>query len=180
MKLNVIVAHDKNRVIGNSSTNQIPWHLPPDLQHFRKLTTGFPIIMGKNTYLSLPKRPLPGRKNIVIYSIGNSNELNDIPYNDFENYDAPVIGFSDLTRAIIYCENWLKVEQAFIIGGARMYTDAIKNHHVRTVYRTLVDGEFDGDVKFPILKEGQWNLNPGDPLEYEGMTYYFDELTRQV
>ena len=175
MKLNVIVAHDNNRVIGNSSTNSIPWHLPPDLLHFRKITRGHPIIMGKNTYLSLPKRPLPGRTNIVICSTNAFDE--DMPHNDFENLTAKVLGFSDLTRAIIYCENWLKVEQAFIIGGARLYKDAIKNHHIHTVYRTLVDGEFPGDVKFPVLKGDQWNLHPGDPLEYEGLTYYFDELT---
>lgn len=176
MKLCVIVAHDKNRVIGHSKTNSMPWHLPPDLKHFKELTLGYPIIMGKNTYLSLPKRPLPGRKNIVITHHGDEIGLKS---NEFENVNdlSEALSFSDLTRAILYCEGWLKAEKAFVIGGGQLYHDVMKKHHVDIVYRTLIDETFDGDIKFPEIKEGQWTLNPGDPLVYENLTYYFDELT---
>jgi dihydrofolate reductase len=175
MKLNVIVAHDTNRVIGNSKSNSLPWYLPPDLKHFKKLTLGHPVIMGKNTYRSLPnQKPLPNRTNIVICS--NPDEF-EFPYNEYENQkDSPVLGFSDLTRAIIFCETWLQAKEAFVIGGARMYNEVLKKHQVDVVYRTLIDGTFEGDVKFPELKGDQWVLKPGDPLEYEGLTYYFDEL----
>lgn len=172
MKLNLIVAHDKNNIIGNSKTNNMPWYLPPDLQNFKKITMGFPMIMGKNTFLSF-KKPLPGRKHIVICS--NPAEIN-LPVNVFDGDIAneQVLGFTDLTRAIIYCESWLKVEQAFIIGGGKMYETALKQLKIDKIYRTLISGEYEGDVKFPELK--RFKLISSVQHQFEDLEFSFDEL----
>ena len=183
MKLNIIVAHDKNNVIGNSSTNSMPWHLPPDLKRFKELTMGHPIIMGRHTFESLPfKNGLPGRTNIVISH--NLHELS-IPYNQFDNLiQTQLLGFSDLTKALIFCETWMKAEQAFIIGGGKLYHHVLEGiHKIDCIYRTVINDQFDGDVKFPDLTEkkvGIWQSACTSPLfEYNGLEYYYETLANK-
>ena len=173
MKLNVIVAHDVNNVIGQSSSNQMPWHLPPDLKNFKKITMGKPIIMGHNTYKSLG-RVLPGRQNIVILSL--RHEI-DFPRDEYENVEnEPIIGFSSLTKALIYCESWLKVEETFIIGGGKIYADAIKNFKIDFIYRTLIEHAFEGDILFPKLDESNWEIISDESNKFENLNYRFQIL----
>lgn len=173
MQLNLIVATDKNGIIGDSKTNNIPWHLPPDLKNFKQVTMNYPIIMGKNTWLSLGKRkPLPGRKNIIISR--NPDEL-ELPFNEFEDLDREVFVFTDLTRAIIFCENWLNSERAFIIGGGKIYENALENYKIEKIYRTLVEIESKGDIYFNLPLD-KFTLLTEQENEFQGIKYTFQEF----
>ena len=100
--INLIVAMAKNRTIGRD--NQMPWHLPADLKHFKAITLKHPVIMGRKTYQSIGKA-LPGRQNIVV-----TRDL------DFKLTDADVV--HDLEQALNICGD---AEEIMIIGGANIY-----------------------------------------------------------
>ncbi len=134
MRLSLIVAVAKNRVIGNK--NEMPWHLPADFAYFKKITTGHPIIMGRKTFESIG-RPLPGRRNIVV----SRNPV-------FRADGVEVV--ASLELAINACHR----EDAFVIGGATLYAEALPR--VDRVYLTEVDAAPDGDTLFPVLDKNQW------------------------
>jgi len=133
--LTLIVAYSDNRVIGRDNT--LPWKLPGDLAHFKRSTLGHPIIMGRKTWDSLG-RPLPGRANIVI----SRNP-------DFAAPGATVV--PTLEAAIAACG---EVEQAFVIGGAQIYAQALPQ--AQRVLATEVHAQVDGDAFFPLLPAFQW------------------------
>ena len=136
-RLSLIVAMDKNRLIG--SNNQLPWHLPADLAFFKRTTMGKPILMGRKTFESIG-RPLPGRQNIVI----SRNPAFQAPGCDLaDNIDA----------ALALCE---KAEEAMLIGGASLYEQAFAK--VSTLYITRIHDSFDGDTWFPEFDEVDWAL----------------------
>jgi len=126
--VSIIVAMAKNRVIGKD--NDMPWHLPADLQHFRKVTTGKPIIMGRKTYESIG-RPLPKRHNIIISR--NS---------DYKVDGCDVVGSLEEAVAIAG-----EVEELFIIGGGFLYNQTIDE--VDKLYLTFIDLDVEGDTLFP-------------------------------
>ncbi|GEK34173.1 dihydrofolate reductase [Kurthia sibirica] len=130
--ISLIVAHDKNRVIGLN--NQMPWHLPGDLAYFKRMTMGKPIIMGRNTFESIG-RPLPGRKNIIITR--NKN---------YEAQGASVV--HSLTEAIDLAQN--EHDEIMIIGGQQIFTEALPL--ADRLYVTLIDHEFEGDTYFPAYE----------------------------
>jgi len=134
--ISIIVARSKSGVIGIN--NQLPWHLPADLKHFKALTTGYPIIMGRKTWDSLG-RPLPNRRNMVI-SRQNNLELSGAEC------------FSSLDAAIAACEN---ANQVFIIGGAQIYEQALSL--VDQLIITEVDIEVQGDAFFPEI-DASWKI----------------------
>lgn len=120
---------EKNRAIGKN--NQLLWDIPDDLAHFKRITNGHPVIMGLNTYRSLPFI-LPGRLNIVL-----SPDLIDIP-------GAVVVqSLSDAYKTASEKDN----EEIFIIGGGYVYSQAIND--ADRLYLTLVEGDYDADVFFP-------------------------------
>ncbi len=125
MKLAIIVAIAKNRVIGRNG--QLPWHLSEDLKRFKKLTMGHTILMGRKTYESIGKR-LPGRRNVVVTSR---------PIADVECYTS----VNDALTAL------RDQETVFVIGGARMFAAALPlaSH----LYLTLLNDNFEGDAFFP-------------------------------
>jgi dihydrofolate reductase len=138
-RLELIVAMAANRVIGRGG--QLPWHLPDDLKHFKQLTLGHPIIMGRRTYESIG-RPLPGRRNIVV-----SAQLPGPPHDGVElarSLDDAVAlaGTSD--------------DRAFIIGGAALYAAALPR--VELMHLTELDAAIEGDVIFPPFEKSQWRL----------------------
>jgi dihydrofolate reductase len=133
MALSLIVAMAKNRVIGYE--NKMPWHLPAELAYFKRVTMGHPIIMGRKTFESIG-RPLPGRRNIVVSRNAN-----------FRTAGAEVT--PSLNAAIE-----LTRRDAFIIGGASLYRDAIA--HVDRIYLTEIDAMPTGDTFFPALDEHEW------------------------
>ena len=134
--INVIVAKASNNVIG--AKNDLIWHLPNDLKHFKNLTSGHPIIMGRKTFESLG-RPLPNRTNIVITRDKNWQG---------ENVEKE---FS-LEKAI---ESAKKInEDIYIIGGGNIYKQAMEFADV--LYITEVHHEFEGDTYFPEIDEEIW------------------------
>ncbi len=135
MKLSAIVAITENRVIGRN--NRLPWRLPADLCHFKKLTLGKPILMGRKTYESIG-RVLPGRRNLIL----TRNSAYQVP-------GAEVV-FS-LEEAV----SGLKAdEELMLIGGAELFREFLPR--VQKVYLTLVRAELEGDSYFPELSAAEW------------------------
>ena len=135
MKVKLIVAYCKGRGIGHKG--HIPWHHPEDLRYFSKKTKGSgnnAIIMGKTTYASIG-RPLPGRRNIILSSTFNNPAL--------------YIGRS-LEGAIEHCRQE-KFTDAWIIGGERVYREALEKNLVDEIHTSVIDEEWECDRVFPEL-----------------------------
>lgn len=133
--ISLIVAMDKNRAIGYKG--KIPWNLPDDLQYFKKVTMGAPIIMGRKTHESIG-RALPGRKNIIVSSQ--------------EKY-IPVEGVF-LARTLAEALVFAGEGEVFIIGGERVYSETLP--FAARLYLTEVFGEFSGDTFFPEFDMNEW------------------------
>ena len=135
MIISIIAAMDRNRLIGNN--NQLPWHLPADFVHFKSVTMGKPIIMGRKTYESIGK-PLPGRSNIV---------LTRNPDIQFEGVEC-VASFAEALALVA------DAEEVMVIGGSTIYEMLLPQ--VNRLYFTYVDAEFEGDAWFPEFDNNQW------------------------
>ena len=137
MLVSIIAAMDRNRLIG--SNNQLPWHLPADLAHFKQVTMGKPIIMGRKTYESIG-RPLPGRTNIVLTRSANFRA-------------EGVLTAHTLEQALDY----VSVEdEAMIIGGSTIYELALPR--ADRLYLTYVDSSSEGDAWFPEFDIERWRV----------------------
>ena len=154
-RLSLIVAMAKNRVIGINNT--LPWHLPADLKHFKALTMGHHIVMGRKTYESIGK-PLPGRTSVVVTRNAD--------------YSAPGVTVVDsLAAAIKACAN---DEEIFVIGGAEIFRQAI--HIAQRIYLTEIDADIAGDTYFTELDQKEWheiNRTRYDPDERNKYPYHF-------
>ena len=137
MILASIVATDFNNAIGKD--NKLLWHLPADLKFFKTTTMGCPIIMGRKTFESIG-RVLPGRKNIII------SRNKDLKIEGAEVYSS----LEEMAKNV-------KVEKAFIIGGADIYN--LTMPYVTEIYRTLVKHEFEADTFFPEIKFADFGLD---------------------
>jgi dihydrofolate reductase len=126
--ISLIAAMANNRVIGKD--NQMPWHLPADLGHFKAVTLGKPVIMGRKTYESIG-RPLPGRRNIVIS----------------RNSDYKVEGCDTAISLEEAMELVNEVEELMIIGGGHLYSQAMPL--ADRLYLTFIDLNVGGDTLFP-------------------------------
>ncbi|MCX7125692.1 MAG: type 3 dihydrofolate reductase [Gammaproteobacteria bacterium] len=137
MKISLIVAKSRNNVIGNN--NQLPWHLPADLKHFKTITMGKPIIMGRKTFDSIGK-PLPGRRNIII-----SRQQNFY------------IDGCEIFHSINDALSAVKTEkEVMIIGGTNLFLQVLPI--AERIYLTVIDADFEGDAFFPQLDYAQWLL----------------------
>ena len=136
----IIAAISKNGVIG--SENDIPWHYPADMKHFRNTTRGYPVIAGRKTYESFQIRPLPGRLNIVL-----SRNADYAAEGDAEVYTS-------LNAAYKRAEQEAK-DKIFILGGAEIYRLAIDQ--IDQMVLTHIPEEVDGDAFFPPWDQAQWN-----------------------
>lgn len=142
--LALVVAKGSNNVIGAQGV--LPWHLSADLKFFKSLTVGCPIVMGRNTWESLPKRPLPKRENIVVSRSGN-----------VIGKGARVFTSSNIALATAECIAASQVKkQAFVIGGAELYQEVILQ--VDEMFVTEVDASPAGDVFFPTFKTEGWHI----------------------
>lgn len=151
--ISLIVAHDKNRVIGFE--NKMPWHLPGDLKYFKETTMGKPMIMGRKTFESIGK-PLPGRRNIVI----TRNK----------NYHAEGIEVvTSLDEAIELAGN---VEEIMIIGGEQIFKLTLDK--ADRLYITYIDYEFKGDTYFPSYGQ-EWDfISSNEPITTpEGYSFQY-------
>ena len=163
MKISMIAAMAKNRIIGKD--NQMPWHLPADLKHFKAITLGKPVIMGRKTYESIGKA-LPGRTNIVI----TTSSTYTLP-------DAIVVNS---------CESALSVagkntDEVMIIGGGAIYKAFLPI--AEQLFLTFIDLHTDGDTQFPDYeKVANWHINERQSHtsdEKNTYNYEFVTLTRQ-
>lgn len=156
MILKAIVAYAENRVIGKD--NDLIWHLPDDLKHFKRHTAGKTIIMGRKTWDSLGGRPLPNRRHIVITRSA-----------DFEANGAEVV--NSLEAAIDLAQH---EEEVFIVGGAQIYTLSLPLIDVLEI--TEVHAEFEGDAFFPVFAEADFELtsrvhHPADEKHQYSFTF---------
>ena len=135
MRVSLIAAVAENRVIGNR--NALPWRLPADLKHFRELTTGSPVIMGRRNYESIG-RALPQRTNIVVTRRP-----------DFHAQDCLVV--DSLDSAFAVCSDALDI---FVIGGAEIYAQTIGR--ADRLFLTLVHAAVPGDTFFPEIDWSSW------------------------
>jgi dihydrofolate reductase len=156
--LSLIAAIDQSDGLGIN--NQLLCHLPADLQHFKSITMGKPIIMGRKTYASIG-RPLPGRLNIVL-----SHSLSDI---------EGVHVFDSLDKAIEFTAEYPEV---MIIGGAELFNEAIDK--ATSLYITRIHHQFAADVFFPKIDELIWScrnqeFRARDERNIYDMTFCFYE-----
>lgn len=159
-KLSIIVAISANNAIGKD--NQLLWHLPADLKHFKEITTGHTIIMGRKTYDSIGK-PLPNRRSIVIT----------------RNPDLKIEGVEVVTSLKAAIELCKSDDEAFIIGGAEIYQQALP--FTTHIYLTRVHQSYEADAFFPELDQTTWNeinsaSHPAD--EKNKVAYSFSTLER--
>ena len=139
MTISIIVAMAANRAIGIN--NQLIWHNSNDLKHFKKVTSGHCVIMGHNTWLSLPgQKALPNRRNIVI-----SDRLDTAP----EGYELA----TSIPQAIEMAQN---EDEVFIMGGGSIYEQFLPK--ADRLYLTRLDKEFEADTYFPYVNFEEWNL----------------------
>lgn len=166
MTLSIIVAMAKNRVIGNKG--KIPWHLSEDLKRFKQITMGHPVLMGRKTFESIGK-PLPGRTNIVI----SRNE----------KFRSPGI---TVARSLQEAVKRSGEGEAFVIGGAKIYTLALPI--AGKIYLTLIEKDFEGDTFFPevnlkndfrIVEEGPIVVSARGQIPYRFIIYRRRHTKRQ-
>jgi len=151
--LSIIVAMSSNRVIGVNNT--LPWHLSEDLKHFKSLTTGHTIIMGRKTYESIG-RPLPNRRNIVISRNSNTS------YEGVEVVHSLEDAFSISTND----------KEVFVIGGSNIYEQALS--FVDQLYITEIKKSFLGDAFFPEINKQIWiEYSRDDHVTNDGLEFSF-------
>lgn len=135
--ISIISALANNRTIGKK--NDLPWHLPADLKHFKETTTGKTIVMGLNTFRSIGSKPLPNRKNIVL----SGDMTVQVP--------EGVILVSSLERVL---EMTKDEKEVMICGGAMVYQQFLPL--ADRMYLTYIDHDFDGDIFFPEFNMNDW------------------------
>ncbi|HUJ86880.1 MAG TPA: dihydrofolate reductase [Burkholderiales bacterium] len=156
LHVHLIAAVASNGVIG--AWGKLPWYLPEDLQHFKALTYGHPVIMGRRTWHSLGK-PLPGRDNVVVTRR--------------QGYAAPGASVaSSLESALALCADSPLV---YVIGGAELYATALAGADVLLL--TEIQRAFEGDARFPDFDRGAWRESArvaratADGLRYDFVRY---------
>ena len=160
--LSLIVAIAQNNAIGKD--NDLLWHISDDLKRYKSLTSGHPVIMGRNTWNSLPRRPLPKRRNIVLtHDTSFCDEGAEVAHS--------VSTVFDFVR---------DEEESFIIGGAAIYRQFLP--FVHKMYVTWIWQDFDADVFFPAIDLSVFNKNAeserfADPES--GLVYSYAEYERR-
>lgn len=158
--LSIIVAIARNNAIGKD--NDLLWHISDDLKRFKALTSGHPVVMGRNTWNSLPRRPLPKRRNIVLtHDSAFCDEGVEVAHS--------IAGVFKMVR---------DEEESFIIGGGSIYKEFLP--FVQKLYVTHVWKDFDADVFFPVIDgsafiktgESERFVDPETNLPYSFADYY--------
>jgi dihydrofolate reductase len=160
MALNLIFARARNGVIGKD--NNLPWHLPEDLAHFKQTTLGQPVVMGRKTWESLPPkfRPLPGRTNIVVTRQTNWQA------------EGAVVAHS-IEEAVQHCS---ADAQVWVIGGAEVYAQAMPLASRAVV--TEIDADFEGDAFAPTFDASWQETARTTHVAANGLSYSLVTLDR--
>ncbi len=158
MNVSIIVAASRNGVIGNKG--RLPWHLPADLQRFKRITMGHPILMGRKTFESIGK-PLPGRTNIVITR-----------QQGFQCCGTTVA--HSLEEGLLMCDRGATAQESFVIGGAEIFEQALPL--ADRIYLTRIEKDFEGDTKLFEIDLAVWKETSreeflNDPLPHTFLTY---------
>ena len=163
MKISLIVAVAENGVIGKD--NDLIWHLPKDMQFFKKITIGHHVIMGRKNFESIPHkyRPLPNRTNIIITRQSEYKAEGCIVVNSVET-------------ALEIAKNNGDIEP-FIIGGGQIYRIAIEKNLVDKIYLTKIHHSFKGDTFFPELSSDWKEINKTESKADEKHKYNYDFIT---
>lgn len=159
--ISAIVAMGRNGEIGRQG--DMPWHLPEDLRRFKDLTTGHPVIMGRATWDSLPRRPLPGRLNIVI-SRQHFDSTDEVKF------------VNSIEQALEQCQPG---SEPFIIGGGTIYKASMPL--LSRIYVTRIEEEYaDADTFFPVLDPKEWQLTDTSEVfvSKTGLKYRFETYER--
>ncbi|MCO5948710.1 dihydrofolate reductase [Mucilaginibacter flavidus] len=154
MTISIVVAISENRAIGKD--NKLLWYLPNDLKHFKAITSGHTVIMGRKTYESVGK-PLPNRRNIIITR------------QDIQIEGCEVV--NSIKAALELCRTEREV---FIVGGAEIYKQSL--HLTDRIYLTVVHKQFEGDSFFPEIKKTDWlqvSREDHQPDEKNSLPYSF-------
>lgn len=150
-----VVAMARNGVIGRNGV--LPWHLPEDLRHFKRLTLGKPVLMGRRTYESIGK-PLPGRENLVLTRSEGWNAAGVVAVHSLDQAISRARGASELA----------------VIGGAEIFELCMPL--VVRIYLTRVDADLEGDAVFPALDLSEWresdlHIHPADERNAYAMSF---------
>lgn len=151
MEISLVVAMDENRVIG--ADNGLPWRLPADLRHFKQVTMGHPIVMGRRTWESIG-RPLPGRTNIVVTRRTDVEAQGAVVVDSLESAKA---GAGDCGELMI-------------IGGAEIFEQALDG--ADRIYLTEIHAAFEGDTYFPEISEDEWACVSREDFEKDDKNPY--------
>lgn len=158
-KITIIAAIGKNRELGKQ--NDLIWHLKKDMQHFKNNTMGHKVIMGHNTFLSIPKR-LAGREEIVL----THKEINE----------EGITSFNDLNTLLNYLDTL--DEEVFIIGGASIYKLFLP-YASELLLTEVSDSDADADVYFPEWNDEDFNRRIIEEINDESVKYKFVKYTRK-
>lgn len=139
MNISLVVAASNNNVIGKD--NRLVWSLPEDIRHFKNVTWGMPVVMGRKTFETF-KRPLPGRKNIVL------SQQKDL------RIDGAIVVSSMRDVELLVKE--MDVKEMMVIGGGEIYKMYFPK--ANKIYLTRVDAVIEGDTTFPAIDEKSWKL----------------------
>ncbi|MDQ3158441.1 MAG: dihydrofolate reductase [Actinomycetota bacterium] len=145
MTVTIVVAMGSDGVIGVAG--DMPWHLPEDLTHFKRVTLGHPLIMGRKTYESIG-RPLPGRTTIVVTRQPDWSDEGVLTAADFDEALAVASALDD---------------EVFVVGGAQIYAEALARGVVDQMIVTHIDASPDGDTYFPDLDWSEWKETGHEP-----------------
>lgn len=148
-RISFVWAEDLEGWIGKNDT--LPWHVPADMHHFVKVTTGCPVVMGRRTFESIGK-PLPHRQNIVF------------THQAFTQPGITVV--HDLPQLRSWLNHHQSVTEVCIIGGAKIF--ALTQPLVNYLHRTVINGHYHGDVKMPPVDYSQWHLINRQPVVEKG------------
>ena len=159
MRVNLIFARAANGVIGRDGT--LPWHLPEDMAYFKRMTAGCPVIMGRKTWDSLPRkfRPLPGRTNLVITRqvLWQENGAKTMP---------------SMRESLLFCEQMSPTPtEVWVIGGAQIYAEALPLAHRAMI--TEIAQDFEGDAFAPVFDPEWRETSRESHVAASGLPYSF-------
>jgi dihydrofolate reductase len=158
--ISIIVAIAENRAIGKD--NRLLWHISEDLKRFKKLTTGHTLIMGRNTFLSLPNGALPNRRHIVI-----------------SDQEGEIFDGCEMARSIEEAIQLAGVkDECFVIGGGMVYSQFLPL--AGKLYLTQVQESFEADTFFPEIDFGQWKAQSTEKVEAGDRNQYAHTYTEYV
>ena len=163
MRISLVVAAACNGVIGRNGT--LPWSLPDDLKRFKELTLGKPILMGRRTWDSLPRKPLPGRDNLVV--------SRSVPVGERDG----ARWFAGIGAALDWCRAQGAAE-ACVIGGAELFRETLPLADI--VHLTRVEREGEGDTGLPPLGPEWVEAESGPLLTEDGLPYRYVDLVRRT